>query len=230
MKIIAEIPARAGSQRVKNKNLRFLNNKPMISYTIHAARKSKLINDVYVNTEDDTIGKCAIEYGAKFYKRSKELASDSAKQEEFNYDFIKGTNADILVMINPVCPLIDEDDIDSAIQYYLDNDYDTLITTHDIKLQSFYEGKPININTEEILQPTQSLNPVRVCTWAITIWRASVFNKCYKDNGYASFSGKLGFFKIDPLKAIKVSYEEDFILAESIIKSKDNKTEIQYYS
>ena len=41
MRIVAEIPARAGSKRVKNKNLRLLNGKPMISYVIEEAKKSK---------------------------------------------------------------------------------------------------------------------------------------------------------------------------------------------
>ncbi len=56
MKIIAEIPARAGSQRVKNKNMRLLDGKPMIYYAIKAAKESKMLTSIYVNTDSDEIG------------------------------------------------------------------------------------------------------------------------------------------------------------------------------
>ena len=88
MNIVAEIPARAGSKRVKNKNLRLLNGKPMISYVIEEAQKSKLLTDVYVNSDCDEIGKYGESLGVKFYKRSIELGNDDVTSDEYNYDFI----------------------------------------------------------------------------------------------------------------------------------------------
>ena len=55
MKIIAMIPARLGSKRVPNKNLRHLNGKPLISYSIEAAKKSTLLTEIYVNSDSDEI-------------------------------------------------------------------------------------------------------------------------------------------------------------------------------
>ena len=53
MKIVAQIPARSGSQRVKDKNLRPLNGKPLISYVIEASKKIDFFHDIYVNTDCD---------------------------------------------------------------------------------------------------------------------------------------------------------------------------------
>ena len=110
MKYVAEIPARFGSKRVKNKNLKLLNGKPMISYAIEAAKKSSLIDEVYVNSEHDDIGNIGIDLGVNFYKRNKNLADDETSSDEFNYDFLKNIECDILVMINPVSPLILSED------------------------------------------------------------------------------------------------------------------------
>ena len=74
MKIIAEIPARKGSERVKNKNLRLLNGIPMIGHIINKSLESKYLSDIYVNTDCENIGKYAQERGVNFYKRSPLLA------------------------------------------------------------------------------------------------------------------------------------------------------------
>jgi CMP-N,N'-diacetyllegionaminic acid synthase len=75
-RIIGEIPARYGSKRVKQKNLREINGKPLICYAIEAAKKAKTLTEVYVNTESEIIGKIALENGVKFYRRNPSLSTD----------------------------------------------------------------------------------------------------------------------------------------------------------
>ena len=84
MNIIAEIPARAGSQRVKNKNMRLLNGKPLISYAIKSAKDSKFLTDIYVNSDSDEIGEYGKTLGCKFYKRPEYLGSDTTTSDEYN--------------------------------------------------------------------------------------------------------------------------------------------------
>ena len=64
-KIICMIPARMGSKRVKNKNLRLLGNKPLIQYAIEAAVNSNIFDEVYVNSEDKVFEQLAKRLGAK---------------------------------------------------------------------------------------------------------------------------------------------------------------------
>ena len=223
MRIIGEIPARLGSKRVKQKNLRKINARPLITYAIDAAKNSKLLSEVYVNTESDIIGKIALEYGVKYYKRKKELSSDFATSDEFNYDFIKGTNADVLVMINPVSPLIEGQDIDGIIKYFLDNDFDTVITVREERLHAYCDNKPINFSPKTMLPRTQDISPIQICVWSICVWRAKPFLENFEKKGFAVFSGKVGFYPMSELKSVKISYEDDFILAEAILKYREGK-------
>ena len=61
------IPARLGSKRIKKKNLRLINNKPLISYVIEKAKKCKLFNEIYLNSDSRIFEKIAKKYGISFY-------------------------------------------------------------------------------------------------------------------------------------------------------------------
>ncbi len=214
---VIEIPARMGSKRVKQKNLRLLNGKPMIWNAIEAAKQSK-VSEIYVNTESEEIGRLAEKNGVRFYKRDPELAKDTVSSDEFNYDFIKNIKPDTLVMVNPVSPLITGEDIDAVVDFYKKDNYDTVITAREEHLQAFYNGKPVNFNPYGILPMTQNILPVVLCAWSVCIWRAETFVESFEKNGYAVFTGKVGFSPMDPLKCIKISTEEDFRMAEAILE------------
>ena len=78
-KNICIIPARGGSKRIPKKNIKLFLGKEIIAYSIEAAIKSNLFDEVMVSTDDPTIKKIAVEYGAKvpFY-RSKKTSDDFA--------------------------------------------------------------------------------------------------------------------------------------------------------
>jgi len=236
MKIVAVIPARYGSKRVKQKNLRELDGKPLIQYAIDAAKKSSKVTDVYVNTESDLIGKIAEDSGVKFYKRAQELAEDTVSSDEFNYDFMKSIHADIVVMVNPVAPLITGKDIDQMVDYYLDNDLETLIPVKEERLHTFLGNRainftqergvktfcdsvPVNFDPNQKLPMTQNIEPIQICSWTVCIWNPKVFIRSYEKYGHGVFAGKLGFFAQNYLKNIKISTEDDFVLAEVMIKN-----------
>jgi hypothetical protein len=80
-KYVAEIPARIGSNRVKEKNIRLLAGKPMIQYAIDACKNSEMLDDIYVNTDSDLIGDIALNSKVKYYKRDKKLAERKARRE-----------------------------------------------------------------------------------------------------------------------------------------------------
>lgn len=218
-RFVIEIPARMDSKRIKQKNLRVLGGKPMIQYAIEAAKQSN-VSEIYVNTESDTIGHLAEDNRVKFYKRNPELSQDAVTSDTFNYDFIKKVRCEALVMVNPVSPLITGKDIDAVIDFYQKDDYDTVITVREERLQAFCEGKPVNFNPNAILPMTQNIPPVVLCAWSICVWRAKTFIESFEKNGYAVFSGKVGFFPMDPLKCIKISTEEDFQMVNAILESR----------
>ena len=84
MQIIAIIPARGGSKGIPNKNIKKLNGKPLIAYSIEKALESNYINDVYVSTDCPLIAKIGREYNAKVpILRPKEFSQDFYRDEEF---------------------------------------------------------------------------------------------------------------------------------------------------
>ena len=88
MKIIGMIPARLGSTRVKNKNLRMINDKPLIQYIIDSALQSEYLNQIYINSEADIFNEIAKTNNINFYKRDQKLSTDSATNDDFAIDFI----------------------------------------------------------------------------------------------------------------------------------------------
>lgn len=79
MSKLAIIPARGGSKRILRKNIKLFLGKPIIAYSIEAALKSKLFDEVMVSTDDEEIKEIALKYGAKVpFLRSETNANDFA--------------------------------------------------------------------------------------------------------------------------------------------------------
>ncbi len=122
IKIVALIPARMGSKRLKNKNIRLINGKPMISYAISACQRSSLIDKVFVSTESDIIAGVAREYGATVVDRPKELAEDNVRTQDVLEHFANLVkDFDILVVVQANSPNVRTENIDRGIQMLIDN-------------------------------------------------------------------------------------------------------------
>jgi CMP-N-acetylneuraminic acid synthetase len=132
VKIIAVIPARGGSKGIPRKNLRLLDGKPLIAYSIEAAQCSKNIDKVVVSTEDAEIKEFARLYGAEVVERPPELSDDEItldpviKQAVQNYE-----DYDYIVTIQPTSPLLSSKTLDSAISEMKKSSCDTLISVVD---------------------------------------------------------------------------------------------------
>ena len=225
---MAHIPARAGSKRVKSKNLRMLCGKPMIAYAIECAKSCPEIDEVYVNTDCAKIAALAREYGVQVFERNPALASDTATGDDFTVDIMDRLRLDTLMMISPVCPLVSPEDVSNAIKAYKAIvTADTLITCNETSMQVALEGRFVNIDPVGPLKPSQENPKIQTCNWAVTIWNAAVFRHNYEKfkGGYCGSSRIL--YPIDPLRAVKVSYEEDFRLVEALLAARATQFENQ---
>jgi len=216
-KIIAQIPARAGSKRVKSKNLRLIAGAPLLSYSVSAAVASSFISDVYVNSDSAEMLALGESLGAKKYHRKTELASDTATGDQFTVDFIETLKPDTLVMVNPVCPLITTEQIDNAIKAFENSDCDTLISCESTQMQTFCKGIAVNIDPESQLRPTQENPVINTLNWAVTVWDAKKFIENFNKQGYAYIGCNRLLFEIDAISGIKISHEADFNLCEAIL-------------
>jgi CMP-N-acetylneuraminic acid synthetase len=115
-KLIAIIPARGGSKRLPGKNVRQFFGNPMLAYSVSAALNSGLFGEVIVSSDDPAVGRIAEQYGAVFFRRSPEFATDSAQLVDVAKEVLKavrkrGLQPDGICQCMPNCPLIRSEDI-----------------------------------------------------------------------------------------------------------------------
>ena len=143
-KTIAMIPVRLGSKRVKNKNLRLIDGKPLISYVLETAIKSNIFDEIYINSESDIFEPIAKKYGVKFYQRPAYLAEDDKTNDDFTYDFLQNIECDDLIQLLTTSPFMSVSDVTSFVNKFHDNNYETLISVNNVQIESIYDGNPIN--------------------------------------------------------------------------------------
>ena len=117
MKNLCVIPARRGSKRLKNKNKIDFFGKPMISYTIESAIKSKCFEKILVSTDDLEIRKIAESYNVNTIKRKKGLAGDNISVSNVLIDIINNSKPkpEIITCLFPTAPMRNYNDIISVV-------------------------------------------------------------------------------------------------------------------
>ncbi|MUI52483.1 cytidylyltransferase domain-containing protein [Aliivibrio fischeri] len=118
-KVMALIPARGGSKRLPKKNILPLGGKPLISWSIEAAQKSKYIDTVFVSTDNKDIAEVSRSFGVDIPElRPKSLASDTATTESVLFYTLEkfGQDVDIIVILQPTSPLRSVKHIDEALE------------------------------------------------------------------------------------------------------------------
>jgi len=100
-KILAIIPARGGSKTIPRKNIKLLNGKPLIYYTIKESIKSKYLGRIIVSTEDKEISEISKKYGAEVIERPEELAKDETPTIDVIFHVLQVVKALKLKTLNP---------------------------------------------------------------------------------------------------------------------------------
>ena len=126
MKILAVIPARAGSKGIPNKNIRIVCGHPLIYYSIKNALNSKYITDVIISTDSTEVRIIATQMGTKYKWRDKSLCGDDVTLDSVIYDAIpKDEQWDYIVTMQPTSPTLKVETLDAAIKYAIDNHLET---------------------------------------------------------------------------------------------------------
>ena len=124
MKNIAIIPARSGSKGLKDKNIKLLNGKPLMAYTIEAALKSAQFDEVMVSTDSEKYAEIAKSFGAKVpFLRSAETSTDKASSWDTVAEVLgryaeNGQTFDTLCLLQPTSPFRTAEDIKKAYKLY----------------------------------------------------------------------------------------------------------------
>lgn len=141
-KIIAVVPARGGSKGLPGKNIKNMNGKPLICWTLNKAKKSKYIDKIYVSTDSEEIANVCKQAGVIVPElRPKELAEDSSSTVDVLLYTLKhlesnGETYDYLLLLEPTSPLRKDNDIDDMIVKGVENpDADGVISVGKVQLE-----------------------------------------------------------------------------------------------
>lgn len=226
MNCIAVIPARGGSKRIPRKNVRPLLGRPLVAYTIEAARASNLFTEVIVTTDDPEIARLAADLGAAApFLRSPELSDDDTPVSLATVDTLcrldaSGTAFPLVAQLMPNCPLRRGNDIVSSFRQFEPSGTDAQISitrfgwqnpwwacrrTEDFKLQPLFP--------DEALRRSQDLGAVFCPTGAVW-WAKSAVLRREKTFHVAGRTG----WEIPWQRGLDIDTEADWEMAEVLIR------------
>lgn len=162
---IAIIPARGGSKSIPRKNLQKLLGVPLLAYSIDSALRSRLIDDVYVSTEDSEIADISQKFGAKVIVRPDSMATDISRDDELlshaiNCEFSESSQESLIIFLRPSHPLRNPETLNMAINLFENSTgFDSL---RSMKLSSEIPYKMWTINDSGMASPLIEKTSVKV--------------------------------------------------------------------
>lgn len=201
-------------------------DKPLIQYPIDLALQSNQFESVWVNTESKELGEACKRLGVQFHERPAELANDKATNRDFVYEFLCKHECDYVIMMNPTSPTLRKETVDKFIEFVQNNDYDTVMSVVSVQAEAFYQGKTINFDKSDKI-PSEKLEPVEEIIWAMTAWKRETFLRLQDSGQCPVFGGKLATFAIPKDESADLDSEEDWNIAEGILKARQMKESVQ---
>jgi CMP-N-acetylneuraminic acid synthetase len=129
--VVALIPARGGSKGIPRKNLAPLCGRPLLSWTIDAARAAETVTRVVVSTDDDEIA--AAVGGAEVLRRPKDLAADETAMVDVIRHAVRELGApEVLVLLQPTSPLRRSEDVDAAVRLLFETGADSVVSVVEV--------------------------------------------------------------------------------------------------
>lgn len=185
MKILGVIPARGGSKGVERKNIRLVAGKPLIAYSIEAAKHARSLTRFVVSTEDAEIAAVAKNFGAEVIARPKEIAEDTTPMVDvikhvFHCFENRGETFDAGLILQPTAPLRTAEDIDLAIEIFEKSNARSLVSVyqvsdcHPARMYRIEEGVLIPLQEEPKQRLRQALPPIFHRNGAIYLFRKSL--------------------------------------------------------
>ncbi|MBI2387700.1 MAG: acylneuraminate cytidylyltransferase family protein [Elusimicrobia bacterium] len=224
--VVAVIPARGGSKGIPRKNLVRLGGRPLIAYTIEAAKRARLVDVVLVTTDSPEIARAARRLGAEIpFRRPRALAGDDVSVVEAARHAVRwlaeqGRKPEIVVLLQPTSPLRSAARIDEAVRLLRRRRADTVVgvrepETHPWQCVRFAKGRM----RFAVPRPARRLNRqdyplVHALNGALYAVRADVL-----------LAGGLYGPRVEPLimeawESVDIDEPADLALAEHLLKSR----------
>ncbi len=222
--ILALIPARAGSKGLPGKNIRPLCGKPLVAWSIEAARGCKYVTRTVVSSDSDEILKVASVYGADVIKRPYLLALDDSSSESVVMHALDlpgfGQYSHIL-LLQPTSALRTAEDLDRAVETLLAEDAQALISVQETDnkiLKAFVEHENGTLqgicNNHYPFMPRQKLPATYMSNGAIYLIETEIFKQ-----SQSFLAPRTVKFLMSAEKSLDIDTLEDFMAAEAALKA-----------
>lgn len=222
MRVVAFLPVKGTSERIKNKNTSLLDGKPLFLHTLEKLMKCDFIDEVFLDTEMDSIFEMGEYTGCTFLKRDASLATNKTDGHSLFYNEAIKVNADIYIQILGTSPFIKPSTIERGINILKEKGdiYDSVILVKREKQYTWSEDYEPNYNREHI--PNSKDLPDTI----IETMGLYITNKDVAINQQRRYGKHPYLLDAEPIEAIDVNYPLDFELAEHIskgLKAKENR-------
>jgi N-acylneuraminate cytidylyltransferase len=221
MKTIAIIPARGGSKRLPQKNIKILGEIPLLAHSILYAQANKeIIDEIYVSTDDNEIKKIALEFGAKVIDRPQNISGDTEPTVSALKNALEQIDelVENVVLLQATNPLRPQNLLNEAFAFYQKEKCDSLFTVsrNHQKFGKIADNKFIPYNYE-IGQRSQDLAPLFFENGLLYITKAALIldNIIISENAFP--------FEINHIFAeVDIDTQEDFDYAEYLLSKNKN--------
>ncbi|MCH7339010.1 RraA family protein [Acinetobacter higginsii] len=210
MKVVAFLPAKGSSDRVKNKNLRLLDGKPLFLHTLEKLVNSRIFDEVYLDTESEDIIDLAKHIDCKVMRRDPNLATNKTDGHQLFLNQVNHTDADIVVQVLCTSPFISIETLKTAVDVLKHkDDYDSVVLVRREKMYLWQDEQP-SYNLKHIPNSVDLPDTV-IETMGLYAMRSSVALELKRRIGNKPY-----LINATPLEAIDVNWPEDADLADLI--------------
>jgi N-acylneuraminate cytidylyltransferase/CMP-N,N'-diacetyllegionaminic acid synthase len=228
-RVLCLIPARGGSRGLSGKNVKPICGRPLIAWTVDAALASEYVDDVVVSTDDDQITQAALDAGARVpFRRSTELASDTAKMADVVVDALDRLAADgrvfgLVVLLQPTSPLRTATDVDSALRRMTETGADSVVSVCLAEHSPLLAGTlPADGSLANFLPPVASTANRQELPIHYRLNGAVYVAKVREFRETKSFLGPRAFaYIMPPDRSVDIDSALDFKMAESLLSARD---------
>ncbi len=217
MKTIVVIPARAGSKRLPQKNLKLLAGIPLIAHSIlYAQENKKYIDDVFVSTDDKEIKKIALQYGAKVIDRPKKISGDFEPTVSAIQHTLKVSNMQYIeniITLQATNPLRPKNLLKEALNIYKSENHNSLFTvSQNQKKLGHIKNDNFTPYNYKIGQRSQDIKPLFFENGLLYISKKNLILQgiIFDKNAYP--------FLVEEKKIIDIDTQEDLNYAEYLIQ------------
>ena len=227
MNVVSITPARGGSKGVPRKNIQDVCGKPLLAWTVEAALEAKLVDRVFVNSEDDEIRSAGLNCGAEVFSRPEEFYHDNTFQEVDRLlmwcveELEKtGPKIDVVVLLYATSPLRRTKHIDEAVSLITNEGYDSSLTLVEDAKYLWEVGK------DGIAKPTnydpKTRGPRQKEAWNQWIENKAVYamkRDLLMDTG-CRLGGKIGYVEMDAEDTVDVDNPNDLEFVRYVMEQR----------